>query len=116
MANRPRAKMPVSERAKQFMPFAAVKGLDEALQQKRHERELIPRAELSDEQADTLNARLSRLQRGMDVAIRHYVAGEYEVTQGPLEQIDLTARRLRVAGRIIAFDDISNITIRRTEP
>lgn len=48
MANRPRAKMPVSERAKQFMPFAAVKGLDEALQQKRHERELIPRAELSE--------------------------------------------------------------------
>ena len=28
---RVRAKMPVSQRAKQFMPFAAVTGLDEAL-------------------------------------------------------------------------------------
>lgn len=116
MAIRPRAKMPVSERAKQFMPFAAVKGLDEALQQKRHERELIPRAELSEEQADTLNSRLSRLQRGMEVAIRHYAAGKYDVTRGKLEQIDLAARRLRVAGSIIAFDDISNITIRRIKP
>lgn len=35
--NRP--KMPVSERAKQFMPFKAVAGLDEALEKKRKEVE-----------------------------------------------------------------------------
>lgn len=31
MASKPRTKMPVAERAKQFMPFAALKGLPEAL-------------------------------------------------------------------------------------
>lgn len=31
MGNRKAGKMPVSERAKQFMPFAALRGLEEAL-------------------------------------------------------------------------------------
>lgn len=115
MASRPRAKMPVADRAKQFMPFAAVKGLDEALQLKRRERELMPRAELSEEQADVLNARLGRLRRGMEAAIRHYASGEYVVTRGQVEQLDATARQLRIDGRCISFDDICNITIRRSE-
>ncbi|MBQ3326117.1 hypothetical protein IJG79_03165 [Candidatus Saccharibacteria bacterium] len=32
-------KMPISQRAKQFMPFAALKGLDEALRRKEWEVE-----------------------------------------------------------------------------
>ena len=32
-------KMPMSQRAKQFMPFAALKGLDEALRRKEWEVE-----------------------------------------------------------------------------
>ena len=35
MAGRPRAKMSVQDRAKQFLPFAALKGLPEALAEKR---------------------------------------------------------------------------------
>lgn len=31
MANKPKHKMPIEERAKQFMPFTALKGLPEAL-------------------------------------------------------------------------------------
>jgi len=31
VASKPRHKMPIEERAKQFMPFAALKGLPEAL-------------------------------------------------------------------------------------
>lgn len=37
MANRP--KMPISKRAKQFMPFAALSGLEDALRQKEWEIE-----------------------------------------------------------------------------
>ncbi len=42
MVNRkkkPRAKMPIKDRAKQFAPFAAVKGLEKALQKKEKEIE-----------------------------------------------------------------------------
>lgn len=41
MASKPREKMPISERAKQFMPFAALKGLPEALEKKEKELEQV---------------------------------------------------------------------------
>lgn len=37
MAAKPRNKMPVADRAKQFMPFAALKGLPEALLRKEYD-------------------------------------------------------------------------------
>ena len=39
MATKNRTPMPVSERAKQFMPFAALKGYEEALRAKEREVE-----------------------------------------------------------------------------
>lgn len=40
MGKRPRTKMPVSQRAKQFAPFQAVGGLDEALKRAEEEHRL----------------------------------------------------------------------------
>lgn len=47
MANRPRSRMPIEDRAKQFMPFAALKGLPEALAAK--EKAVAPKTGLSEE-------------------------------------------------------------------
>ena len=47
--NKIRAKMPVEQRAKQFMPFAAVTGLDEAIKRVELEFEMRDRRELSEE-------------------------------------------------------------------
>lgn len=47
VASRPKNKMPISERAKQFMPFSALKGLDEAIAKK--EEELLKKLEDSKE-------------------------------------------------------------------
>ncbi|MBO4556461.1 MAG: hypothetical protein J5706_06835 [Elusimicrobiales bacterium] len=41
MGQKPRNKMPIKERAKQFAPFAAIRGLEAAL--KRKEQELLLR-------------------------------------------------------------------------
>ena len=41
MENKPRAKMPISQRAKQFMPFDAVSGLREAIREKEREHEML---------------------------------------------------------------------------
>ena len=49
MENKTRAKMPVEQRAKQFMPFAAVTGLDEAIRRVEHEFEMNDRRDLSEE-------------------------------------------------------------------
>lgn len=52
MANKPKHKMPIEDRAKQFMPFAALKGLPDALAAK--EKVTVPGIELSVEMAEKL--------------------------------------------------------------
>lgn len=55
-------KMSREERAKQFMPFGALKGYPEALA--RREKKPLPRRELSEESLEELNRRLRQLTLG----------------------------------------------------
>lgn len=108
MANNPRVKMPVSERAKQFMPFAALKGLPEALQRKEH-RPVSP-TEYSEEQADALNRKLLALSPGMAVTVTFYQNGDYQTQSGVITKIDTAYRRLHIGTCQIAFDALLDIT------
>lgn len=45
MANKPKNKMDISHRAKQFLPFSALKGLSEALAQKEQLAEAVHESE-----------------------------------------------------------------------
>ena len=56
MASKPKHKMPIEDRAKQFMPFAALKGLPEALAAK--EKDTVPKIELSGEMAEELDQKM----------------------------------------------------------
>ena len=104
-----RAKMPRSERAKQFMPFAAVSGLDEALEEKRRQHGCEPMRELSEEQLEALNARFAELRPGDEVKVEYYHDFNYRTVSGSVEQIDAVFRTLRVGGTDIAFDMISEV-------
>jgi hypothetical protein len=55
MAGRPRTKMSIENRAKQFMPFAALKGLPDALAAK--EKIVVEKIELSSDMEEPKNAR-----------------------------------------------------------
>ena len=59
MANKPKQKMPIADRAKQFMPFSALKGLEEALKTK--ERQIVDKKELSEELSRELSRNLSEI-------------------------------------------------------
>ena len=54
MENKKRGKMPVAQRAKQFMPFAAATGLDEAIRRVELEFEMNDRRNISEEAACAL--------------------------------------------------------------
>ena len=60
------------DRARQFMPFDALKGLQEALREK--EREIESRRELSEESLAELNEQLQRAKIGdaIDIYIEGY--------------------------------------------
>ena len=99
-----------ADRAKQFMPFAAVKGLEEALERKRREMLWQERKSLSEEMQEALNEAICALKKGDFRSLTVYRAGEYLRFSGKLEKIDRMGNCLFVSGERIAFEDLLEIT------
>ena len=109
MAETIRAKMPPAARAKQFAPFAALSGLEAALERKRREMERVERPLLPEERCADLNAALCALQEDDRVTVRYYRRGARRVVTGLVEGIDCIARTLTVDETRIAFADLLDI-------
>ena len=109
MANKPRAKMPISERAKQFMPFSALRGLNEALAEK--EKIYLPKKELSEEMAEDLNAALKQISPTSVVTVIYYQEGTYHQITGVNVWVDEYDRLLRMMDMQIPFDDLFEVKV-----
>ncbi len=107
MANKPRLKMPVSERAKQFMPFSALKGLDEALRQK--EKVLVEKKELSEEVSEEISYILNDIKKGDFVKVVFFHEGEYLSAEGVVSFFDATEKRMTIVKNDIEFENIYRI-------
>lgn len=83
-ASKTRAKMPPSQRAKQFLPFDAVSGLRQALRMKEHEMGLISRKELSQEAQDEINEVLSTLRQGDRISVSFFSQENAEDDSGEI--------------------------------
>ncbi|MDH8679363.1 YolD-like family protein [Fusibacter bizertensis] len=109
MASRPKTPMPIAERAKQFLPFAAVKGLSEALAKK--EKIPVQRTEISEAQANTLNHNLCRIQKGLNVTVTYFCTDTYIKMSGTVTQLDTIFRTLQIEDTIIKIDDILELEL-----
>ncbi|MBD5458616.1 MAG: YolD-like family protein [Lachnospiraceae bacterium] len=109
MAKRPKNKMPILDRAKQFMPFAALKGLPEALSKK--EKIVVPKIELSPEMAEELDFKMHLLERGKIATAVYFCKDEYLKISGMVARIDETSRILQIVNTKIPFDDILDIEL-----
>ena len=107
VAQRPKTKMPVADRAKQFMPFSALRGLEDALAAR--ERILVSKAELSEERAMELDTKMHQLSRGHIATVIHFSKDEYIKTTGMVSRIDETSRIIQIVNTKISFDDIFDI-------
>lgn len=105
-----RAKMSPSQRAKQFMPFAAVKGLEEAIAREEQDLKRGARPEFGEEKVNAVNAILCRLRKGMNVSVQVYSCGQCQQVKGQVERIDLALRELAVNGTWIGFGDIIDLS------
>ena len=101
--------MPVSERAKQFMPFATLRGFDKMVKDK--EKIICPRTELTEEKAAELSKTVAGLKKGNMVRVTYYKTDGYESIEGVLSRIDLTMRYLTVVKTDIVFSDISDLKV-----
>lgn len=107
MPCRPKNRMPASARAKQFMPFAALRGLTEALEQK--EKITVPKVELSEDKAQELDRKMHQLQTGQMVTVVYFHCGEYLQVTGLVARIEPSSRMLQVVNTKISFDDIVDV-------
>ena len=105
-----RQSMPASQRAKQFMPFAAIKGLEEALEQKKRALRRPPRLPLSEEESKALDRALRRLKKGMWVRLSLYEGEDVLTACGRVERIDPANRTLQLLGRTVPFGDIRRLS------
>ena len=96
-----------ADRAKQFMPFSALKGLEEALAEK--EKIVVPRIELSEDSAVELDRKMHTLERGKMAPVVYYHKDEYLKLTGMVAKIDENARILQIVNTKISFDDIFDI-------
>lgn len=104
-----RMKMSRADRAKQFMPFAALKGYEDALRAK--EKIVVPRRELSEEMAQELDRKLHQIRKNDVVTVVYYDREEYIRITGMVSRVDMDGRILKIVNTKIGFEDISAIEV-----
>lgn len=108
-----RPKMSREDRAKQFMPFAALKGYPDALRKK--EKIVVPKIELSEDYAEELDRRLNSLKPGDMVTVIYFCRGEYLRAAGMVARLDRDSRFLQIAGTRIPLQDLYDISAESTD-
>lgn len=95
------------QRAKQFMPFAALKGFEELLAKVASYKEA--KVELSEDQMDELNQMIQGMERGDWVRIVYYTGKQYTEVVGRVDAVLISAQAVFVQGRMIPFGHIKEI-------
>lgn len=108
MAGKPRAKMPVSERAKQFSSFKALSGLDAALEKKRRELGWLDRKTLSEDDEAKINSVLCELKKGDKVRLEVYVGGAFDTSDYTVIKTDELEKLIYTDKGVIRFGNISD--------
>lgn len=95
------------DRARQFMPFASLKGYFDRIREQQRITE--PKKELSDSEAEYLSYKLNQLQKGQMIKVTYYNKDAYENIEGLISNVDFTFRALTIVKTNILFDDIFDV-------
>lgn len=98
-------------RAAQFLPFDALKGLTEELESRIEKRSRVQRIELSEDIKEEMSLTLRKIEKGTRVRINFYSIGHYYDIEGDVTKIDVIYHYLIIGQQKIFFDDIFEIQI-----
>ena len=97
----------MENRAKQFMPFAALKGYEDALRER--EKIVVSKIELSEERKEELDMKFRQIHKNDIIKVVYFHEDEYIQMQGMVARLDKEARILQIVNTKISFDDIYDI-------
>lgn len=97
------------ERAKQFMPFDALKGLREELKKREEKRLIEKKIELSEERVLELSQKIVALDKGDQVKITFFYRGHYVELTGKIQAINCVYKYIAINDSRIPFEDVLEI-------
>ena len=104
-----RNKMSREDRAKQFMPFAALRGYEEALRAK--EKIVVDKKELSEERKAELDEMIQIVKKQDIVTVVYFEKDEYLKITGMISKLDMDSKYIQVVGNKISFENIFSIVL-----
>ena len=101
------------DRAKQFMPFDALKGLQEELRKREDKRLKENKRDLKDEEIMWLTRAINALKKGMKVKVTYYnyVNERYVTFRDVFQNAYRVTRTFKKQNYSICFDDLLNVEI-----
>ena len=99
------------DRAKQFVPFDALKGLQEELRIREEIRTRVKKKTLSEDQIEKISKVLARLTVGSRVATCLYSNGHYITIEGVISEVNQIYEYIKIGNEKVFFDDIYKIAI-----
>ena len=103
-----RVKMTRIDRAKQFAPFDALKGLQETIKIKEYEHDRVVCGEMSEDEVKEISDVLLSIEKGDKVQIDYYCDGHVLNLTG-LAKVDACKQKIFVGAFEISFDDIRKL-------
>lgn len=99
-----------ANRAAQFNPFDALKGLQEALKEKEEQLSRTEKRELSEEKQEEISCELNKLERGSLITVTYFDKGHYRVINAKVKEVSAVYRYIILESMTkICFDNIYEI-------
>lgn len=102
--------MPREVRAKQFMPFDALKGLNEALRLKEYQHDREQKGDLGDEQILKISNNLKEITKDTLVSLDYFIDGYKKNYIGKIK-VDIIEKTISFNSKKIDFMDILDLTL-----
>ena len=100
-----------ANRAAQFQPFDALKGLQEELRMREERRNRVAKKEVSEEKSEEISRELIKVEKGSNVEIVFYRNGRYYELTGCVFAKNDTYRYLMIGEEKLPYDDIYVIKV-----
>ena len=98
-----------ASRAKQFLPFDALKGFQEALNSKQIKYE--DKKELTEDSFTELEEEWNKIEKDSTVRVKYYKNKRYIKIQGKIDKIDYIKKKIQISEENINACDIIEIEV-----
>ena len=100
-----------ADRAKQFQPFDALKGLQEELRSREERRTRVAKRELGEEREEEISMELAKIYKRSEIDITFYRGGHYYSLQGTVIEKNNIYKYLIVGQERIYYTDIYELKV-----